>query len=145
MCWISLGCWVEPPQRHLIILARHGHGDVAFKIKMLLPADPHRAGQAAGRHVHFQLRIATLQRHRIDDERAAIFNRRVDIGEMRQVLVDDFRLAGGLAGNIAAFGEDREDRLAVKFNLRFGQQRLIMTPAGGDVVFAGHVFACHHP
>ncbi|MNT05290.1 hypothetical protein D3C72_1399050 [compost metagenome] len=133
------------PQRYLVILTGHGHGNVAFEIKMLLPADPHRAGEAAGRHIHFQLGIAARQRHRIDDERAAIFNRRVDIGEMRQVLIGDLRLAGGLSGDIAGLGEDCENRLAVELHLCFGQQRFVVTAAGGDVVFAGHILANHHP
>ncbi|MND20703.1 hypothetical protein D3C80_110380 [compost metagenome] len=112
---------------------------------MLLPADPHRAGEAAGRHIHFQLGIAARERHGIDDERAAIFNRGVDIGEMRQVLIGNLRLAGGLSGDISGFGEDRENRLAVELHLCFGQQRFVVTAAGGDVVFAGHILANHHP
>ncbi|MNE09680.1 hypothetical protein D3C80_1023660 [compost metagenome] len=96
---------------------------------MLLPADPHRAGETTRCDIHFDLRIATFQRHRIDDERAAIFNRRIDIGEMRQVLIGDLCLAGRLSGDIAGFGKDREDRLAVEFDLCLGQQRFVVATA----------------
>ncbi len=114
------------PDGHLVVLAGDRHGDVAFEVKMLLPADAYLAFQPVRGIVHLGLGVAALQRHRRDDERAAVFERAVDIAPVRQIAILDLRLLCGLACCIAGLGDHRKDRLAVELDLGFGKQRLVM-------------------
>jgi hypothetical protein len=45
--WLPSGCWVDTVQRELAVLARHGVGDVAFQVELLLLAAARAARPAA--------------------------------------------------------------------------------------------------
>jgi len=54
--------------RHVSTLAGDGEGDLAFQIKMILPADPKSSRQAMRRRVDCSFRLAALHLMRREDE-----------------------------------------------------------------------------
>ena len=131
------------------VLARHGEGDVAFQIEVLLAAEIHRALDAPRRSGHRRIEIAAIEAHRLGDEVQAAGGLTVltgggDVENRRQFLIADLGLGRGQARFVAGAGDHGEDRLAVEHHLALGEDRVVVMVGGADVVDAGNVGGREH-
>ena len=132
----------------ILILARHGKGDLAFQVHVLLSTDFHTGSYAMRRPRHPRRHIAAFQLQRHHHMRHALFQRRADAHH--RILGRDLDLGQHRrpAGRIAALGHHREKRLAVKLHLVLGENRLVPGTHRADLVMSGHIRRGqnpHHP
>ncbi len=128
----------------VLVLARHGHGDLAFEIEMILPADAHLPLQPARRLGNSFRRIAALQRQRRRDEPVRLRIEFADVDDEGHFLVFDLRKLAGAPRLLPRLGDDAEDRLAMELHHAVGQHRLVMAAGRRNVVLARHVPGRQH-
>ena len=130
--------------KHAAVLARHGVGDLAFEIELLLAADIERVGDPVRRGVDRGARVAAGEMHRwqhIASGRVRLHRRedwreRLD-GQRR------LRLRGCASSRIARFGDHREDRLAEVLDEAVGEDRVVVDHRAA-IVRAGDVGGNQH-
>ena len=123
------------------VLARHGERDLAFQIKVLLPADADFSGAAQRRRGNRLGGVAIdegVVRHHGLARGPALLDG--DVGRLRIHL--DLGAQHRPARRIARSRSDRENRLVMKQHRVLHQNRLVGTPRG-DVVLARDV-GCGH-
>ncbi len=127
----------------LVVLAGDRQGDLPLEIEVLLPADPHPAGQAPGRRGDGGLGVAAAQGQGIGDQHAGRQGG-VHVEDRRQFLVLDHRELDGTPRLLARRGGDGEDRLAHELDEIGREQRLVVAVGRADVVLAGDVGGGQH-
>ena len=134
-----LGAGVDPP---LFLLQRQGVGDLAFQIKVLLPAHLERALQAVCRLREACGRIAPAHKHRRQHIALCLqcVLHRQHSGQGRDVELDGAHGAARLHHRI---GHHQADDLAHKLHALHRKHRLVVPECGQDLV-AGHVGCQHH-
>ena len=130
--------------RHVLILAGHGHGDMAFEIEMVLSADAHPAFDPPWRVCQRYGRIAACKRQRRSDQFRTDGIEVGNIDDRRQLVIFDLGQPAGPAGLFACLRNHREYRLPEELHLAVGKNRLVMPAGRADIVFAGHVGSQQH-
>ena len=119
---------------HLVVLARHGKGDHALEVEVVLPPDPHPSLQPVRRGRHRRLHLAALQLQRLGDEGIARLHRRRHVGDVRQVAIRHHGELRRPPRRVARLGDDREHRLAVELHLAHREDRVVVLAHRADVV-----------
>ena len=133
------------PDGDLVVLSRHGQGDLSFEVEMLLPADAHPTIEQAARcGGDGGLGVAAAQGERVGDERRRSASPLHGVEDGRQLRVLDVRQRRGAAGLVAGAGGDGEDRLADELDQVGRQQRLVVAVGRADIVLARHVGRGEH-
>ncbi len=128
----------------VIVFARNGESDLALEIEMLLTADMHRALEAPRRGAHGGNDVAALELQRLGDEGRLGTPRLLDGHDGGEVFVGNLREEAGASRRVAAFADDREDRLAVIGDEPAGKERLVMPSSRAHVVYAWNIGRGEH-
>ena len=130
--------------RDVMVFARHGQGDLAFEVEMVLPAEVHPALDALRGFLDRRLGVAAGKRQRRRDELALLRVKLGDVEDERQLLIFDLREPRRAPRLFAGFCDDAEDRLAEKLHDAVGEHRLVMAAGRRDVVLARNVLRGQH-
>ena len=134
-----LGARVHQP---LTLLLRDSVGDLAFKVKMLLPSDLERAAQAVGSALDCRIRVAPSHSDR--RQHTTLLGQSLtnaqDGGQRLHVELD---LPGRFARLHDAAGHDQGHHLPDMLDPFTRQNRLVMR-VGGQQRIAGDVICEHH-
>ena len=124
-------------QRELVVLARHGVGNLAFQVKLFLLAATGASLDAVRRASNFLLRLAACDALGRHDE-ALLCQRVIDAQNGGQLLDRDLGTPGRLARAVHAARYDHRHRLTEKLHLAMGQKRIVMND-GAAVVLTRNV------
>ena len=128
--------------QHIAVLPRNRHGDLAFEIEMLLPADIDPPRQPVRRPS--QRRGGIAARHELGRQHEGLGGQRlVDGQDRRQRFVFYHRGGGGTTRTGDAVGGNGEDRLAVVLHQPVGEDR-IARQGRPDIVHPRHIRRRHH-
>jgi hypothetical protein len=128
--------------QHALVFLRHGVGDLAFQVELLLPADIQLALDRMRRAFERLLELAAREPHRRQHVRLRGLGR-LRGQDRRQFVVSDFGQARGAAGLIVGFGDHDEDRLADVHHQSIGKNRIVVDDRAA-VVDAGDIGGGEH-
>jgi hypothetical protein len=110
---------------HPAVLLGERDRDLPFEVEVILPAELHRALQAAWRRGEVLRRRAAHERARGRDE-ASRGDRLADAEDRRKRLIVDARLAGRAPRGIVRIGDHEEKRLARVLHEAVGEDRIVL-------------------